>query len=330
MTAALPAALPATLAADPVPGETCLAPWWWRSMLAAGVPRGAAARFAAHGRAVLPLVEAPGRPPQSLTGPYSVVFQPLLPAGAGADDWREAGAGLARMLRPLLLLEAVDAEAAWLPPFLAGARAAGLRAARFDHFGNWHEPAGGRGWAAYLADRPGKLRETIRRKARKAGFSLVTGSGALEPAIAAYEDVYARSWKVAEPFPDFNATLMREAAAAGALRLGLLHAGEAVVAAQIWTVAGGTASVLKLAHDEAHKALSPGTVLTARMIAHLFDEEGIAALDFGRGDDPYKQLWTTRRRQRIGLFLASPRHPAGAATLLRQALGRLRRRWKAG
>jgi hypothetical protein len=134
--------------------------------------------------------------PQSLTGPYSVLFQPMLPEGAGADDWREAGAGLGRMLRPLLLLEAVDAAAAWLPPFLAGARAAGLRAARFDHFGNWHEPVGGRGWADYLAGRPGPLRETIRRKGRKAEFSLVTGGAGLEPAIAAYEDVYARSWRL--------------------------------------------------------------------------------------------------------------------------------------
>jgi CelD/BcsL family acetyltransferase involved in cellulose biosynthesis len=123
---------------------------------------------------------------------------------------------------------------------------------------------------------------------------------------------------------------MRQAAAAGALRLGLLHAGETAIAAQLWTVAGGTASVLKLAHDEAYKPLSPGTVLTARMIARLIDGEGVAALDFGRGDDPYKRLWTTRRRQRIGLFLAAPWHPAGAATLLRQALGQLRRRWRAG
>jgi CelD/BcsL family acetyltransferase involved in cellulose biosynthesis len=119
---------------------------------------------------------------------------------------------------------------------------------------------------------------------------------------------------------------MREAASAGALRLGLLHAGPIAIAAQLWIVADSTASVLKLAHDEAHKALSPGTILTARMIAHLLDTERVAALDFGRGDDPYKQLWTTNRRQRIGLFLASPWHPTGAATLLRQSIGAFKRR----
>ncbi len=299
-------------------------------MLAAGIPPGGRARLVAHGAAVLPVLERPGRPPQSLTGPYSVLFRPLLPAAATAADWRVAGAGFARLLRPVLVLEAVAAEAAWLAPFLEGARAAGMRAARFEHFGNWHEEVAGRDWAAYLADRPGQLREAIRRRARKAEFSLVTGGEELEPAIADYEDVYARSWKVAEPLARFNPTLMREAAAAGALRLGLLRAEGRVVAAQLWTVAGGTASVLKLAHDEAFRALSPGTVLTARMIAHLLDAERVAGLDFGRGDDPYKRLWTTRRRQRIGVILAAPWHPAGAAALLRQSVGRLVRRWRGG
>lgn len=297
-------------------------------MLAAGIPDDGAARMVAHGAAVLPVLERPGRAPQSLTGPYTTLFRPLLPAAATEADWQEAGAGLARALRPVLVLEAVEAEGAWLAPFLAGARAAGMRAARFDHFGNWHEDVAGRGWAEYLAARPGRLREAIRRRSGRAEFSLVTGGPELEPGIAAYEDVYARSWKVAEPFPRFNPTLMREAAAAGALRLGLLRAGGQVVAAQLWTVCGGTASVMKLAHDEAFRALSPGTVLTARMIARLLDEEQVAALDFGRGDDPYKQLWTTRRRQRIGVVLAAPWHPAGAAALLRQGLGRLRRAWR--
>ena len=322
---------PATIArllADAARPETFLAPWWWRSMLAAGIPEGGTPRLLVHAAALLPLLDMKGQPAQSLTGPYTALFQPLFAAGTAAPGWHDAGAACARALRPLLRLDALDADAPWLAPFIAGARAAGLRAATFAHFGNWHEPVAGRSWAEYLAARPGGLRETIRRKSRKPGaeFSLVTGGPELDSGIAAYEEVYARSWKIPEPFPRFNATLMREAAAAGALRLGLLHAGPVAIAAQLWTVSDGIASVLKLAHDEAHKALSPGTIITARMIAHLLETERVAALDFGRGDDPYKRLWTTHRRQRIGLLLASPWHPAGAATLLRQSLGALKRR----
>jgi CelD/BcsL family acetyltransferase involved in cellulose biosynthesis len=108
----------------------------------------------------------------------------------------------------------------------------------------------------------------------------------------------------------------------------------------MWVVHDGVAAVLKLAHDEAHKALSPGTVLTARMVMHLLgtgeastnevstgetSNGGVTTLDFGRGDDPYKRLWASARRQRIGVMLASPWHPAGAALIARHLAGRLRR-----
>ncbi len=85
----------------------------------------------------------------------------------------------------------------------------------------------------------------------------------------------------------------------------------------------GQATVLKLAHDSAYKALSPGTLLTAMMIREMLDREHVDELDFGRGDDPFKQLWTGSRRQRIGLLLINPRRPTGLAALLRQMLGGL-------
>jgi CelD/BcsL family acetyltransferase involved in cellulose biosynthesis len=144
--------------------------------------------------------------------------------------------------------------------------------------------------------------------------------------IDAYEEIYARSWKVAEPYPLFHAEMMRRAAAIGVLRLGLLRAEGRVIAAQIWIVQGGRAAVLKLAHDEADRALSPGTVLTALMIRELIGGEAVTELDFGRGDDPYKQLWATQRRQRIGIVLANPLRLRGLAALSRQALGHARRR----
>ena len=85
------------------------------------------------------------------------------------------------------------------------------------------------------------------------------------------------------------------------------------------------ATVLKLAHDDAWRALSPGTVLTAHMIRGLLGEQ-VTELDFGRGDDPYKQLWANRRRQRIGVLLADPRQPRGLAALLRHDAGTVLRR----
>jgi CelD/BcsL family acetyltransferase involved in cellulose biosynthesis len=89
--------------------------------------------------------------------------------------------------------------------------------------------------------------------------------------------------------------------------------------------------VLKLSHVEASRAVSPGTVLTALMIRHLLEADGVTELDFGRGDDEYKQAWTGQRLQRIGIVLADPLHPAGALAVLRQSLGEIRRRaWLGG
>ena len=109
----------------------------------------------------------------------------------------------------------------------------------------------------------------------------------------------------------------------GWLRLGVWSVGTEPVAVQFWVVHAGQAIVLKLAHDQALKALSPGTVLTALMLRHLLDNEHVAWIDFGRGDDAYKEGWAVERRQRVGVLLVDPWRPAGLVALLRHASGRL-------
>jgi hypothetical protein len=238
------------------------------------------------------------------------------------------------------VLEALDPAAPGLDALLAGLRRAGFATLRYDHFGNWHEvlPAG-TSWDSYMAARPPALRTTIRRKlarcAREMAFERIAAPGpALEAGIAAYEAVRAASWKPEEPFPAFDAMLMRAAAAAGLLRLGLLRrrGDGAPVAAQYWVLdrGGARATVLKLSHVEAEKAASPGTALTALMIQGLLGDDGVRELDFGRGDDAYKRLWVGTRRQRIGVVLADPLHPAGLAAIARHGLGALRRRLRRG
>jgi hypothetical protein len=309
---------------------------WFEAVLAGALAPGAAGLLAVAGAVLLPLARAPDGRLSSLTTPYSLAWGPLTAPGADAAALHEAGQAIARLLRsgPPVLLEALDPDDPALPPLLAGLRRGGLVALRFDHVGNWHEalPPGTR-WDGYLAARPPALRTTIRRKLarceREMAFEPLAAPGpALAAGIAAYEAVRAASWKPEEPFPDFDAALMRVAAAAGLLRLGLLRLKDgSPVAAQYWVLdrGGARATVLKLSHVEAHRAASPGTALTAMMIRRLLEEDGVRELDFGRGDDPYKQLWVGTRRQRIGLVLASPRTPGGLLAIARQAAGRLRR-----
>lgn len=311
---------------------------WYDAVVTSAMPHAAAPRFVAYhqaGAAVLLLAMQTLRHRRvltSLTTPYTCRYQPLCNPTGDAAARRAGFAAVARYCRrwPTARLDALDADAPWLPDLMEGAAAARLTVRRFDHFGNWHENVAGRGWADYLASRPGSLRETIRRRvgrAERAGarFELVIGGAALEPGIAAYQSVYARSWKPDEPFPEFNPTLMRAMAARGVLRLGLYWQGAQPVAAQLWVLDRGTAMVLKLAHDEAAKASSPGTVLTAWVLRRLLDQEQVTEIDFGRGDDAYKRLWARERRQRIGIVLANPGHPRGLAFLAQHALGQMRR-----
>jgi Acetyltransferase (GNAT) domain len=311
-----------------------LGPAWFRTLAAHARPAGATPLFLLHreaGRAValLPLWRDRGGRRAGMTSPYTCLFRPLLAEGADPAAVARAGRafGIACRGGGPLRLDALDPDWPGLPPLLAGFRRAGLVPLRFGHFGNWHADVTGRDWAAYLASRPGELRETIRRRLARAArdssvsFEVIADSAALDAAIAAYEAVYARSWKQEEPFPAFGPAVIRAAAAAGVLRLGLLRQAGTPVAAQYWTVTGSTARVEKLAHDEAARNLSPGTVLTARMVRHLLEHDRVTTLDFGRGDDGYKAGWTGQRRQRIGVLLCPPWHPAGFFALARHLGG---------
>ena len=311
---------------------------WFEATVEAALPQDAQAVFLLcrdGGRpvAMLPLLRGPGRQARGLSTVYTCLFQPLLAPGLASPEIRRVGAALAVHCRrwPLVLLDALDPLWPGLPPLLAGLRDGGLVVRRFNHFGNWHQPVLGCTWERYLAARPGPLRETIRRKGNacdrdgRVRIEVVRSPDRLGLAIAAYEDVYRRSWKAPEPAPRFTAALLPRAAAAGVLRLGVLWIDEQPVAAQYWTVADRTAMVLKLAHDDAWRSLSPGTVLTAHMVRGLL-AEGVRELDFGRGGDEYKASWAGLRRPRIGVLLANPRNSIGVLALARHLIGAVLRR----
>jgi hypothetical protein len=314
-------------------GEFFTSRLWWRVTTENAVPAGSRACFVLvrlHGEPALlcPLLVTDGAL-SALVTPYTCLFFPLVSPNLPG---KIALAALTRFFRhwPWVRFDALPADWSWLEALMDAGSQAGLVKLRFNCFGNWHEHTGDC-WDAYLAARPGPLRETIRRKLRRAGqggaaFSVIDTAADIENGIAAYEAVYARSWKEPEPFPRFNPALMRAAAAEGSLRLGLLEISGNPVAAQFWVVHRGCATVLKLAHDDAFKAASPGTVLTAMMIRRLMEMDGVTMLDFGRGDDPYKQGWARERRQRVGVVFANPRRAAGLTLIARHAAGHARRK----
>jgi hypothetical protein len=310
---------------------------WWDVVLAAALPPGANPSLIvcrAGGRvvAVIPMLLAIDGP-RSLTTPYTCRYMPLLTADLASSDRIAVMSAFTRSCRRrgVIRLDALPVEWDSLQELIAGARHAGLRPLQFDHFGNSYEDVTGLDWNGYLARRPGALRETIRRRLRSASrqpearFAVLTTPAEMGAATEAFEAVYRRSWKKPEPCPSFNVALMRSMADLGMLRFAMWSIGATHVAVQIWVIeTSGRATLLKLAHDESFKAHSPGTVLTALVIHHLLDTEKVTEIDFGRGDDGYKQSWAAQRRQRIGLLLVDPWRPSGAWQIVIHMLGRTR------
>jgi hypothetical protein len=306
---------------------------WYEIASATAVPAAAHPAFLVFGTpasVIFPMLRVV-HSATSLTTPYTCLWAPLTAPCPHRETLTEAGNALASWCRPhgAVRLDCIDFDDPRWSDLLQGVRAAGLRVLRFDHFASWSIDLPNGDFDSYLAARPGALRTTLKRRGAKLASSgavlrMVRGAAGLADAIAAYESVYARSWKQSEPYPDFNAALMRACAIDGSLRLALLERAGHAIAAQFWAVRAGTATVLKLAYDESEKTNSPGTVLTGLAIRDLMAHDRVTSLDFGRGDDTYKRDWATTRRQRVGLILANPRHPRGLAAIFRHLAGRVR------
>ncbi len=148
----------------------------------------------------------------------------------------------------------------------------------------------------------------------------------LEAALAAYQAVYAQSWKQPEPCPNFIPGLVRLAAEEGWLRLGVLWLDGEPLAAQLWLTCGGKANIYKLAYVKGMEKFSAGSVLTRALMEYAMDVDRVAEVDYLSGDDAYKADWMALRRERVGLEAFDLRRPAGLLAAARHFAATWRRR----
>jgi hypothetical protein len=220
---------------------------------------------------------------------------------------------------PYIRLDGLDPLRKSFDALLAGFRDANFVVKPFLGWGVWHEPVAGHSFADYLARRPSILRNTWKRKLAAAGKSanislrIVQPSTELEQFIGNYDAVQATSWKKPEPFPNFIPQLIRYAAGCGALEAGILEIDNRPAAAQFWIVWRGRATIFKLAYSKDYRDFSPGTLLTMHMVRHVLEKHTLAEINFGRGDDDYKKLWVSERRERWGIEAANLRTLRGLA-----------------
>ncbi|MBT1074666.1 GNAT family N-acetyltransferase [Geobacter grbiciae] len=158
-----------------------------------------------------------------------------------------------------------------------------------------------------------------RRRLEKNGslvFQIITDTASLDQCLDVYDAVRAKSWKAVERDRDFNRELMHVAAVKGWLRLGILSYDGTPIAVQKWIVADGRAYIYDVLYDEEYKKHSPGKILTSMMFQHAIDNDGVAYVDYLRGDEPYKQEWTPSIRNRIGIDAYNKSVPGCIAAIL--------------
>ena len=217
----------------------------------------------------------------------------------------------------------------------SGFRRAGWWVGDYFCFVNWYERVEPGNALGYLAERPSTLKNTIRRAEKKLentpGYHLeiVQQPGeSLTRAIAGFTQVYSRSWKQPEPYPQFIPGLCRLAAQKGWLRLGVASVNETPIAAQLWLVVAGKAHIVKLAYDQEYFKTSVGTVLSAALFRHVIDVDRVEEIDYLIGDDRYKQDWMSLSRERRGLIAFNPRTFSGIALAVRHIAGKFWRQMK--
>lgn len=273
--------------------------------------------------AILPLMRD-GRSLSSLSNWYSFHWRPIL---SGAPD--AAARHLAALLQSLksevaqLRFTPVPTSDGSAEHLQRALTQAGWQVAVDATSQNHWVDRRGRNFDDWWAARPGILRSTVKRKAKKGAVELSITDQFSDSDWDDFEAVYRQSWKPAESHPDFLRARARLDSEQGSLRLGIARIDGVPVAAQYWVTAGGIAHIQKLAHVAAHDALSPGTLLTHALFRHAFDIDRVDRIDFGTGDDGYKRDWMEDAAPLVTISAWDAAQPAAWPSLARDRLSRV-------
>ena len=309
---------------------------WYHNLIDTVYPRHDGVRFYVLRRSGKPVAALPvlierrtgGNHVSALSNYYTALYAPAIALELKAEALVPLLRAVCAAHAPLssLSFAPMDPQSHTYRQLRCALQFAGLAPFHYFCFGNWFL-TGNMDWPAYLAGRNGKIRSTLKRMGEKfaaAGGSMeiVLGGPDLERAIQAFERVYAASWKVPEPFPEFVPGLIRTCAERGWLRLGLAWLQGEPIAAQLWIVAGGKANIYKLAYQEPFKAYAPGTLLTAHLMQYAMEIDKVGEVDYLIGDDDYKKSWMSDRRERWGVIAYNLGTASGLAGLTVELMSR--------
>jgi hypothetical protein len=266
--------------------------------------------------AILPLINSGGNTWHSLKHRYTPLYSLLL-----ADDDQQQiliclAQGLSRLPLKALLLEPVADNDNRIYGLQQAMQSAGFSCERIFRHYNWIYRIQNESFEDYIAARPARLRNTISRKQRKLerehGYEIRLHTGDKVPqAMADYYAVYHASWKANEQYIELLNGIVADFSRLGWSRLAVLYVKGQPIAAQLWFVHYGKASIFRLAYHEAWKQYSPGSILTSFLMQYVIDTDEIKVIDFLTGNEAYKQDWMSERRERFALSCVKSVKSAG-------------------
>lgn len=169
-----------------------------------------------------------------------------------------------------------------------------------------------------MAKKSTRRRQKKLEQTAKVRLELITDPADVGRAIAAYDQIYDKTWKEPEAAKPFVGAMITRAAERGWLRFALLWVDDVPVAAEVFFVNGGVASSFKTAYDLEYKEHSVGSIVLQYMLQNVMTSDGIREIDFGPGDEPYKKQWLSKTRELWRLTVYDPRRVKGALGLLRR------------
>ncbi len=202
----------------------------------------------------------------------------------------------------------------------------------YDNSFNRFEDTKGLSFEAYFAGRSSNHRYNVRRRQRnleKAGkveVDIYSGDASqmeLQRGIEGYILGTVESWQSSSSMVSRQMlSMIRLAAQSGCVRLGVIKLDGRCIAGQFWLVSSGIAHCMRLAYHADYKKLAPGVVLTSHMLAHVLDEDHVGEIDFGLGEDDYKEKWMKNSRDYSGFMVFNPSTRRGLFFAAKHIVGR--------
>lgn len=288
--------------------------------------------------ALLPLMTADYKHVFGLTHLYSSLFSLLWTANNGKEKYdqnavtRCLAQGLDKLPIKSLRLDPVAEDDQGLQLLQKAMMTLGYQYHQHFRFYNWIHRLQGQSFENYMATRPSRVRNTIKRKRRKMarehGFEIrLYTDQSVHQALADYTTVYRASWKAFEQFDGFIEGLAKRLSEVGWLRLAILYTKNKPVAAQFWFVTGRKASIFKLVYDQDWKQYSPGSILISYLMEHVIEKDQVEEIDFLTGNDAYKHDWMSERRKRwtVSLYKQDSDKPNKPGKMIDHILNPLRK-----